>query len=236
MQRRWSRASRSSSPDAATPTRAPPAGRRRRDGRGSRARSSGAERPAARAETVSRGRGSKSARAWPRRSVRSRARPARRSSGLHAAVRPRARRRTRAGGGRRRARHLALSLRGRAGAGRIPTPGALLSPLVAPLRPLGAAPAAQGGGASAGARPRSAASHADVLHMQWLPVPELDAFLFRPHLPSVLTAHDLLPRRTAHRTDLWRRLFAALRPDRRAQRERPARPSPSSASSENGCG
>jgi glycosyltransferase involved in cell wall biosynthesis len=44
--------------------------------------------------------------------------------------------------------------------------------------------------------------------MQWLPVPELDAFLFRPHLPSVLTAHDLLPRRTAHRSDLWRRLFA----------------------------
>jgi glycosyltransferase involved in cell wall biosynthesis len=49
---------------------------------------------------------------------------------------------------------------------------------------------------------------ADVLHMQWLPVPELDAYLFRPHLPSVLTAHDLLPRRTAHRTELWRRLFA----------------------------
>ena len=39
-------------------------------------------------------------------------------------------------------------------------------------------------------------------------MPELDAFIFRPHLPSVLTAHDLLPRRTAHRTDLWRRLFA----------------------------
>jgi glycosyltransferase involved in cell wall biosynthesis len=50
--------------------------------------------------------------------------------------------------------------------------------------------------------------HADVLHVQWLPAPELDAFLFRPHLPSVFTAHDLLPRRTAHRTDLWRRLFA----------------------------
>jgi glycosyltransferase involved in cell wall biosynthesis len=49
---------------------------------------------------------------------------------------------------------------------------------------------------------------ADVLHMQWLPAPELDALLFRPHLPSVLTAHDLLPRRTAHRTDLWRKLFA----------------------------
>jgi glycosyltransferase involved in cell wall biosynthesis len=49
---------------------------------------------------------------------------------------------------------------------------------------------------------------ADVLHMQWLPAPELDAVLFRPHLPSVFTAHDLLPRRTAHRTGLWRRLFA----------------------------
>jgi glycosyltransferase involved in cell wall biosynthesis len=50
--------------------------------------------------------------------------------------------------------------------------------------------------------------HADVLHMQWLPAPELDAFLFRPHLPAVFTAHDLLPRRTAHRTELWRKLFA----------------------------
>jgi glycosyltransferase involved in cell wall biosynthesis len=49
---------------------------------------------------------------------------------------------------------------------------------------------------------------ADVLHVQWMPAPELDAFLFRPHLPSVFTAHDLLPRRTAHRTELWRRLFA----------------------------
>src|SRR6478735_8096884 len=49
---------------------------------------------------------------------------------------------------------------------------------------------------------------ADVLHMQWLPAPELDAFLFRPHLPAVFTAHDLLPRRTAHKTELWRRLFA----------------------------
>jgi glycosyltransferase involved in cell wall biosynthesis len=49
--------------------------------------------------------------------------------------------------------------------------------------------------------------HADVLHVQWMPAPELDAYLFRPHLPSVFTAHDLLPRRTAHRTDLWRRIF-----------------------------
>ena len=50
--------------------------------------------------------------------------------------------------------------------------------------------------------------HADVLHVQWLPAPELDARLFHPHLPSVFTAHDLLPRRTAHRTELWQRLYA----------------------------
>ena len=48
---------------------------------------------------------------------------------------------------------------------------------------------------------------ADVLHMQWLPAPELDARLFRSHLPSVFTAHDLLPRRTAHKTALWRTIF-----------------------------
>jgi glycosyltransferase involved in cell wall biosynthesis len=51
------------------------------------------------------------------------------------------------------------------------------------------------------------AQRADVLHVQWL-VPELDARLFRPHLPSVFTAHDLLPRRTASRLELWRGLLA----------------------------
>jgi glycosyltransferase involved in cell wall biosynthesis len=50
--------------------------------------------------------------------------------------------------------------------------------------------------------------HADVLHMQWLPAPEIDGLLFRPRVPSVFTAHDLLPRRTAHRVELWQRLFA----------------------------
>ena len=45
------------------------------------------------------------------RSLRGRARPARRSSGLHAAVRPRARGRARARGRRRRARHVAFPLR-----------------------------------------------------------------------------------------------------------------------------
>ena len=49
---------------------------------------------------------------------------------------------------------------------------------------------------------------ADVLHVQWLPAPELDRVLLRPRVPAVFTAHDLLPRRTAARTDLWRALFA----------------------------
>jgi len=47
----------------------------------------------------------------------------------------------------------------------------------------------------------------DVLHVQWLAAPELDARLFRPRVPSVFTAHDLLPRRTAAKRDLWRRLL-----------------------------
>jgi len=49
---------------------------------------------------------------------------------------------------------------------------------------------------------------ADVLHLQWLAAPEIDARLFRPHAPAVFTAHDVLPRRTAGRQELWRRLLA----------------------------
>jgi glycosyltransferase involved in cell wall biosynthesis len=55
---------------------------------------------------------------------------------------------------------------------------------------------------------RLAATRADVLHLQWLGLPEADAWLLRHRAPLVLTAHDLLPRRTASRTRLWRRLFA----------------------------
>jgi len=42
-----------------------------------------------------------------------------------------------------------------------------------------------------------AAMRPDVLHVQWLAAPEVDAYLFRPRAPTVFTAHDLLPRRTA---------------------------------------
>ena len=54
---------------------------------------------------------------------------------------------------------------------------------------------------------RLRAMPADVLHVQWL-VPELDARFLRPSVPSVFTAHDLLPRRTAGKLELWRRLLA----------------------------
>jgi glycosyltransferase involved in cell wall biosynthesis len=46
----------------------------------------------------------------------------------------------------------------------------------------------------------------DVLHVQWLAIPQLDVHV-RYRAPSVFTAHDLLPRRTASRRDLWRRLL-----------------------------
>ena len=48
---------------------------------------------------------------------------------------------------------------------------------------------------------------ADVLHVQWLALPQVDV-LVRYRSPSVFTAHDLLPRRTAGRRDLWQRLLA----------------------------
>ena len=50
-------------------------------------------------------------------------------------------------------------------------------------------------------------ARSDVLHMQWLALPQADVHL-RFRSPSVFTAHDLLPRRTAANTDLWRRLLA----------------------------
>jgi len=58
-----------------------------------------------------------------------------------------------------------------------------------------------------GAMRRLLGATADVLHLQWLAAPELDRALLRARTPLVFTAHDLLPRRTARRTRLWRALF-----------------------------
>jgi glycosyltransferase involved in cell wall biosynthesis len=54
---------------------------------------------------------------------------------------------------------------------------------------------------------RLARRPADVFHFQWLASPQLDERLLPRGRPLVLTAHDLLPRRTASKRDLWRRLF-----------------------------
>ncbi len=51
-----------------------------------------------------------------------------------------------------------------------------------------------------------ARARADVLHLQWAALPQVDVRL-RFRSPSVFTAHDLLPRRSASRRDLWRRLL-----------------------------
>ena len=47
---------------------------------------------------------------------------------------------------------------------------------------------------------------ADVLHVQWLALPQVDARI-RFRSPAVFTAHDLLPRRTAGKRALWRKLL-----------------------------
>jgi glycosyltransferase involved in cell wall biosynthesis len=54
---------------------------------------------------------------------------------------------------------------------------------------------------------RLARQQADVVHFQWLAVPQVDELLLRLRAPAVFTAHDLLPRRTAAKLDLWRRLL-----------------------------
>jgi glycosyltransferase involved in cell wall biosynthesis len=54
---------------------------------------------------------------------------------------------------------------------------------------------------------RFAFARPDVIHVQWLGAPELDRWLFHPRSPAVLTAHDIIPRRTLSKTALWRTLF-----------------------------
>jgi glycosyltransferase involved in cell wall biosynthesis len=49
-------------------------------------------------------------------------------------------------------------------------------------------------------------ARADLVHLQWLALPQADVLL-RLRSPSVFTAHDLFPRRTSDKLDLWRRLL-----------------------------
>jgi len=53
----------------------------------------------------------------------------------------------------------------------------------------------------------------DVLHVQWLGIPQLDRRWLEQAAkdrPVVFTAHDVLPRRTEHRDDLWRAILTGL--------------------------
>ncbi|HSF60273.1 MAG TPA: glycosyltransferase family 4 protein [Gaiellaceae bacterium] len=54
---------------------------------------------------------------------------------------------------------------------------------------------------------RLAFAKPDVIHMQWIGAPEMDRWLFRPRSPAVLTAHDIVPRRTLRKTAMWQALF-----------------------------
>jgi glycosyltransferase involved in cell wall biosynthesis len=54
---------------------------------------------------------------------------------------------------------------------------------------------------------RMAARRADVVHVQWMTIPELDRWLLRSRLPMVYTAHDMRDRRTGSKRRLWRALF-----------------------------
>ena len=83
---------------------------------------------------------------------------------------------------------------------------ALLPAVVTALPALAAAAAAEGRRAPAGAA-RSRAPGPTSLHVQWLALPQVDVARPRSAAPSVFTAHDLLPRRTASERDLWRRLL-----------------------------
>jgi glycosyltransferase involved in cell wall biosynthesis len=49
--------------------------------------------------------------------------------------------------------------------------------------------------------------HADLFHFQWLALPQLDRNLLPRRSPLVFTAHDLLPRRTRGKRELWLELL-----------------------------
>ena len=124
------------------------------------------------------------------------ARPARRSVGLHAAVRPRPGRGARPRRRRGRAGHLPLPLRPGAarGAGyavqerfyrRSSRPGLGAAGAGACCAP----PSTSRTCCATGAWPR----RADVVHYQWLPIPALDRRLLPPKRPRVYTMHWRLP-------------------------------------------
>jgi glycosyltransferase involved in cell wall biosynthesis len=81
------------------------------------------------------------------------------------------------------------------------------SPLRIPLK------AAEYGPSAWRALRRVRALRPDVVHLQWLPLPRLDRrWLGRlaADVPTVFTAHDVLPRRTADQVDMWLEIFRTV--------------------------
>ena len=81
------------------------------------------------------------------------------------------------------------------------------SPLRLPLK------AAEYGPSAWRAARRMRSLHPDVVHVQWLPIPRLDGrWLGRlaRGVPTVLTAHDVLPRRSAEQVDTWLAIFRTV--------------------------
>src|SRR5205814_3283212 len=163
-----------------------------------------------------RGRRSTCGRGPPRDVAYERARRPRRSTRFHAGLRPRARGGARAGGSRRGARDVAFPLRRSAGSRGIRAERALLPDLLATLRTVPAAVAAEGGRARPRPRPARPPPRGRP------PSPVARRARARRALPTPREAvglHGARPAAAAHRREAGALAPAArpLRPDRRAQ-------------------
>lgn len=81
------------------------------------------------------------------------------------------------------------------------------SPLRVPLK------AAEYGPSAWRALRRARGLRPDVAHVQWLPLPRLDRHWVRRlarDVPTVFTAHDVLPRRSAEQVDTWLGIFRTV--------------------------
>ena len=58
---------------------------------------------------------------------------------------------------------------------------------------------------------RMALRRADIVHVQWMTIPELDRWLMRTREPMVYTAHDMSDRRTGEKRATWTALYDRFR-------------------------
>ena len=81
---------------------------------------------------------------------------------------------------------------------------------------------------------RMALRRADIVHVQWMTIPELDRWLMRTREPMVYTAHDMSDRRTGQKRATWLALYDRFRRVV-AHSESGARRWPSSGSTRRSC-